>query len=97
MHHTVLPRSFTYLSEFYLFFLKEAIIVLTLLQAIDFHYVQYLNQADTTRAKLIEALSKSMIAYEDTATAALEYVPTVSQVLWTCKMQLDAARLDKRL
>jgi len=38
-----------------------------------------------------------MITYEDTATAALEYVPAVSQVLWTCKMQPDATRLDKRL
>jgi len=59
--------------------------------------MQGMQKADTARAKLIETLSKSTITYEDTAAAALEYVPAVNQVLWTCKMQPDAARLDERL
>lgn len=46
---------------------------------------------------MIESLSKSTISYEDTAAAADGYIPFVNQVLWTCKLQPDTARLDERL
>lgn len=46
---------------------------------------------------MIESLSKSTISYEDTAAAAEDYIPFVNQVLWTCKLQPDTARLDERL
>jgi len=56
-----------------------------------------MKQADTYRNNLQTALAATVVSGERVYTDATRYVPYISQLLLTCKVQPEVARLDERL
>jgi len=54
-------------------------------------------KADSTRKQLKEALEAKTVSGERVYNEASRYLPFVSQILLTCKVQPEIARLDERL
>lgn len=54
-------------------------------------------QADATRDELARALSTATVSYSAVNAASKKYIPNIHQVLYSCKVQPDAARLDQKL
>jgi hypothetical protein len=56
-----------------------------------------LQKADTARAALSGALGTKVVSYERVVVESKKYLPLIHQILLTCKVQPETARLDQRL
>lgn len=56
-----------------------------------------MNKADAARSRLNEALTSKTISHERVVTESRKYLPLIHQILLTCKVQPEVARLDERL
>mmetsp|Transcript_17193 Transcript_17193/g.16642 ORF Transcript_17193/g.16642 Transcript_17193/m.16642 type:complete len:437 (-) Transcript_17193:62-1372(-) len=56
-----------------------------------------LKKADLARKYMITALSADPIPHKTTISAAQKYIPLMNQILLSCRVQPEAARLDERL
>lgn len=56
-----------------------------------------MNKADAARSRLNEALTSKTISHERVVTESRNYLPLIHQILLTCKVQPEVARLDERL
>ena len=54
-------------------------------------------KADAARSRLNEALTSKTISHERVVTESHNYLPLIHQILLTCKVQPEVARLDERL
>jgi len=56
-----------------------------------------MNKADAARSRLNDALTSKTISHERVVTESQKYLPLIHQILLTCKVQPEVARLDERL
>jgi hypothetical protein len=56
-----------------------------------------MRKADEARSRLNNALTSSTVSHERVVTESRKYLPLINQVLLTCKVQPEVARLDERL
>ena len=56
-----------------------------------------MNKADGARSRLNDALTSKTISHERVVTESSKYLPLIHQILLTCKVQPEVARLDERL
>jgi hypothetical protein len=56
-----------------------------------------MTKADGARSRLNDALTSKTISHERVVTESQNYLPLVHQILLTCKVQPEVARLDERL
>lgn len=56
-----------------------------------------LKKADTARKYLVKVVAADPVPHKTTILAAQKYIPLMNQILLTCRVQPEAARLDERL
>ena len=56
-----------------------------------------MRKADEARFRLNNALASKIVSHERVVTESRKYLPLIHQILLTCKVQPEVARLDERL
>lgn len=56
-----------------------------------------MRKADEARFRLNNALTSKIVSHERVVTESRKYLPLIHQILLTCKVQPEVARLDERL